>query len=80
LEDETFAGRYKLIAEKPYRPTSECLRVIIRTEFDAIGDALDGIIREAQGLDKTEVNEQSSIVDSVVLPIRSLQRFMKSLL
>lgn len=65
LEDETCPGRYKLIAEKPYRPTS---------------DELDGIIREAQGFDKTEVNEQSSIADSVILPIRSLQRFMKSLL
>ena len=46
------------------------------------GDALDTILQEAQSEAVEEEEEQSpsSFVESVTLPIRSLQRFMKSLM
>lgn len=45
------------------------------------GDVLENILQEAKKEEKSgDESDSSSFVDSVALPIRSLQRFMKSLM
>ena len=44
------------------------------------GDVLDGILQKHMQQEKDEEKSEPGLVESITLPIRSFQRFMRSLM